>query len=679
MTKTMSPLPLLHLFLLVSTAITATASSSAYPSVPTDCTLSTGDEKLIPIRREVYGDGRIFDISHRYTTNMPSWGSNDGIGQFLWLPASMKNGSLANNSEMKMPTHTGTHVDAPGHMIDRYFDAGFDVDTLDLEVLNGPALLVDVPRNNNITAEVMESLAIPKGVRRVLFRTLNTDRGLMYKKEYDTSYVGFTTDGARWLVKNTDIKLVADDHLVSAHLEFFESREFTTYSGGAKIKTDQSPREGDEILKPIRREVYGDGRIFDISHRYTPDMPSWESEDGVGEFLSLPKSMKNGSLANNSEMKLPTHTGTHLDAPGHVYDRYFDAGFDVDTLDLEVLNGPALLVDVPRDKNITAEVMESLKIPKGVRRVLFRTLNTDRRLMFKKEFDTSYVGFMKDGAEWLVKNTDIKLVGIDYLSVAAFDDLIPSHLVFLEGREIILVEGLKLDDIQPGIYSVHCLPLRLLGAEGSPIVLKFEILSGLDIIFSSAALAYGKGKIFDITHKITSDLPIFNSKNGLGKFIWLVSSIKNGSMANESQFKLGTHTGTHVDAPSHFYQKYYEEGFDVTTLSLEKLNGPALVVNVPRDKNITAEVMKSLKIPRGIHRVLFKTLNTDRGLMHKTEFASDFTGFMKDGAQWLVDNTDIKLVGLNLDGIQPGKYTVHCLPLRMVGADGVPTRCILTA
>ncbi|KAL2490797.1 Cyclase family protein [Abeliophyllum distichum] len=225
----------------------------------------------------------------------------------------------------------------------------------------------------------------------------------------------------------------------------------------------------EEDLVPVRREVYGGGRIIDISHRYHPDMPSWESDDGIGQFLWLPNSMKNGSLANNSEMKLPTHTGTHVDAPGHVFDHYFDAGLDVDTLDLEVLNGPALLVDVPRDKNITAQVMKSLNIPKGVRRVLFRTLNTDRRLMYKKEFDTSYVGFMKDGAQWLVDNTDIKLVGIDYLSVAAFDDLIPSHLVFLEGRETILVEGLKLDDAQPGIYSVHCLPLRLLGAEGSPI------------------------------------------------------------------------------------------------------------------------------------------------------------------------------------------------------------------
>ncbi|EMS49499.1 hypothetical protein TRIUR3_25139 [Triticum urartu] len=130
---------------------------------------------------------------------------------------------------------------------------------------------------------------------------------------------------------------------------------------------------------------------------------------------------------------------------------------------------PALLVDVPRDENITAKTMESLHIPKGVQRVLFRTLNTDRNLMWKKEFDTSYVGFMKDGAQWLVDNTDIKLVGIDYLSVAAFNDLIPSHLVLLENRDIILVEGLKLENVIPGIYSLHCLPLRLRGAEGSPI------------------------------------------------------------------------------------------------------------------------------------------------------------------------------------------------------------------
>ncbi|KAG8474098.1 hypothetical protein CXB51_033656 [Gossypium anomalum] len=253
--------------------------------------------------------------------------------------------------------------------------------------------------------------------------------------------------------------------------------------------------------------------------------------------------------------------------------------------------------------------------------------------------------------------------------------------------------------------------------------LQLQLCAGIFTLSILSNAAYGSDKIFDITHKITSQLPTFGSQKGLGQFIWLLSSIKNGSTVNVSEFKLGTHTGTHVDAPSHFFQKYYEQGFDVSTLSLQTLNGPVLVVDVPRNKNITAEVMKSLKIPRGVHRVLFKTLNTDRRLMHKTGFASDFTGFKKDGAQWLVDNTDIKLVeiivlpthlsvltvgldylsvsayvdaapthhiflrkreivlveGLNLDDIKPGKYTVHCLPLRMVGADGCPTRCILIA
>ncbi|XP_060200700.1 cyclase-like protein 2 [Lycium barbarum] len=94
--------------------------------------------------------------------------------------------------------------------------------------------------------------------------------------------------------------------------------------------------------------------------------------------------------------------------------------------------GPALLVDVPRDKNLTADVMQSLHIPKGVKRVLFRTLNTDR-------------------------------------SICIFFSLLSYHDQVVTGMEIILVEGLKLDDIEAGIYTVHCLPLRLLGAEGSPI------------------------------------------------------------------------------------------------------------------------------------------------------------------------------------------------------------------
>ncbi|XP_006647015.1 cyclase-like protein 1 [Oryza brachyantha] len=213
---------------------------------------------------------------------------------------------------------------------------------------------------------------------------------------------------------------------------------------------------------------YGGGRILDITHAYRPDMPEFALGEVTGPLVRLRDSMADGSVCNLSELRMHCHMGTHVDAPGHINQAHFAAGLDVDKLDLEVLNGPTLLVDTPRNTNITAKAMESLNIPKGVRRVLFRTLNTDRKLMWKKG-DLSYVGFTEDGAQWLVDNTDIKLVGIDYLSVAAYDHLISAHVVFFKIPNIILVEGLKLDDVQAGIYMLHCLPLRLVGSEGSPI------------------------------------------------------------------------------------------------------------------------------------------------------------------------------------------------------------------
>ncbi|VAI30675.1 unnamed protein product [Triticum turgidum subsp. durum] len=222
--------------------------------------------------------------------------------------------------------------------------------------------------------------------------------------------------------------------------------------------TDAEPacgvKEEAAVPVPERREEFDGGRILDISHYYREDMPAFESAEGTPGFLRLARSMRNGSdIANFSELRLTAHSGTHVDAPGHVFEHYYDAGFDVDTLDLAVLN---------------ADVMESLHIPKGVRRVLFRTLNTDRKLMWKKEFDSSYVGFMEDGAQWLIDNTVIQLVGVDYLSVGAYDECIPAHLVFLDKREVILVEALNLEHVATGIYTLHCLPLRLRGAEGSP-------------------------------------------------------------------------------------------------------------------------------------------------------------------------------------------------------------------
>ncbi|KAK4724322.1 hypothetical protein R3W88_027101 [Solanum pinnatisectum] len=245
-----------------------------------------------------------------------------------------------------------------------------------------------------------------------------------------------------------------------------------------------SPSDLQKIMEEERN--YMKKKVIDICHKYVPDLPAYGSNNGLGNFIKLETSIKLGGLSNYSVFKLATHSGTHVDAPGHFNQTLFESGYDVVTLHLPALN--VLVVDTPRDKNITdmflifgiisclptylfsSDIKRSLNIPRGVKRVLFRTLNTDRRLMYKKEFESSYAAFTSDGAEYLVQNTDIKLIGVDYLSVAINpkEELVKVHQLLLDPKDIIPVEGLNLDDAVPGVYTIHCVPLRLVHGDGSP-------------------------------------------------------------------------------------------------------------------------------------------------------------------------------------------------------------------
>jgi arylformamidase len=83
------------------------------------------------------------------------------------------------------------------------------------------------------------------------------------------------------------------------------------------------------------------------------------------------------------------------------------------------------------------------------------------------DFHTDYVGVTASGAEHLIAH-GIKLVGVDYLTVEEFKKPgAPAHHVLLGGGAII-IEGLNLRDVDPGIYDMLCLPLRVVGADGAP-------------------------------------------------------------------------------------------------------------------------------------------------------------------------------------------------------------------
>jgi arylformamidase len=171
------------------------------------------------------------------------------------------------------------------------------------------------------------------------------------------------------------------------------------------------------------------------------------------------------------------------------------------------------------------------------------------------------------------------------------------------------------------------------------------------------------------------------------------ASLEQGDPANLTRLELGSHTGTHVDAPLHFLAA----GAGVDQLPLEALIGPALVVDVT---GVARDVRAAdLDIPAGTERLLLKTRNSR--LWEREEFVAEHVTIAPDAAALLVERglrlvgVDylsvgspethrillgagvVPLEGLDLREVEPGPYRLVALPLRLDGVDGAPARVIL--
>jgi len=164
--------------------------------------------------------------------------------------------------------------------------------------------------------------------------------------------------------------------------------------------------------------------------------------------------------------------------------------------------------------------------------------------------------------------------------------------------------------------------------------------------------------------------------------------------------EMGSHTGTHVDAPYHFV----EGGKRLHEIPLEQLTGKATVFEIAGVRSIGLGNLEYRKWD-GIERVLFKTDNSQHWQDEK--FYEEFIYLEPDGAEFLVQR-GIQLVGidylsidefksekhpthfalltrdivilegLNLSKVPAGEYTLFALPLNLQDADGAPSRVILT-
>ena len=134
--------PLLLLLLAASPPLSAAGGAHpGYSSGEGTCTVGAGAAPGGPLRER--GPGRVIDITHAYVPDLPAFAQGAVAGPVVRLKHSMADGSEYNLSELRMECHTGTHVDAPGHINQAHFTAGLDVDTLDLDLLNGMQRVVD--------------------------------------------------------------------------------------------------------------------------------------------------------------------------------------------------------------------------------------------------------------------------------------------------------------------------------------------------------------------------------------------------------------------------------------------------------------------------------------------------------------------------------------------------------
>lgn len=201
--------------------------------------------------------------------------------------------------------------------------------------------------------------------------------------------------------------------------------------------------------------------IYDISVTISPNTPVWPGDPKIN--LERVSRISEGADFNVSRFAMSAHSGTHVDAPNHIMG---GDSLTVDELDLKTLTGRVYVLHLPDVDIITAAVLEDAEIPPRTRRILFKTRNSNSWAKQASIFDQDFVAVSKDAAQYLV-DKGVKLVGVDYLSVAPYDDTIATHEILL-GAGTIIVEGLDLSQVSQGRYTLHCLPLKLADSDGAP-------------------------------------------------------------------------------------------------------------------------------------------------------------------------------------------------------------------
>ena len=199
-------------------------------------------------------------------------------------------------------------------------------------------------------------------------------------------------------------------------------------------------------------------RIIDVTVPLSAEVPTFPGDPPFQmDFVSR---IASGDPYNVARIAMGTHSGTHVDAPYH----FLADGDTADQLPLEILMGKARVVELPARDKVERADLEALDLRADIRVLLKTRMSGQLR---QRTFQEDFVYLTPDAATYLVQ-AGIKLVGIDYLSIEKYGSTdYAAHHALLEAG-VVIIEGLDLSDVEPGEYDMTCLPLRIVGAEGSP-------------------------------------------------------------------------------------------------------------------------------------------------------------------------------------------------------------------
>jgi arylformamidase len=198
-------------------------------------------------------------------------------------------------------------------------------------------------------------------------------------------------------------------------------------------------------------------KIIDISMPIHHDMPVYKGKPEKRPNLRVQSDFTTGS-AYETVLEMNMHTGTHLDRSLHM----IPDGTRVESLDLEKVVTKCRVVDLTSvTEKITAEDLKQKEIKEGDF-ILLKTRNS-----FEDLLEGNFVFLEKTGAAYL-RDKKVKGVGTDALGIERAQPDHETHITLLEVDSVI-IEGLRLKDVEEGEYFLFAAPIYVVGAEAAPL------------------------------------------------------------------------------------------------------------------------------------------------------------------------------------------------------------------